>query len=165
VRGSSDIYIAPSDSFGALRPFIATSANEVTPDVSPDGRWIAYTSDESQVNEIYVQALPGPGPRLQVSVNGGIEPVWDSNGTLFYRTGQWILSASIGGSPLRVLRRDSLFADKYALSRNSRTWDVFPSGREFLFLRTPPVTAMTEIMVVLNWQQMPGPQRTDSRER
>jgi hypothetical protein len=165
VPGGRDIYIASSDSLGALRPFIASTANEVTPEVSPDGHWIAYTSDESQVNEIYVQALPGPGPRLQVSVNGGVEPVWDSNGTLFYRTGGWVLSASLGDSPLQVLRRDSLFEESYDASRYTRTWDVFPGGREFLFLRAPEVRTATEVMVILNWQQMLGPQRTGSAER
>jgi hypothetical protein len=162
---NSDIYIAPSDFSAAPRPFVATAAMEVTPEVSPNGRWLAYASNESDTEEIYVQPIPGPGPRLQVSVNGGAEPVWGTDEMLYYRAGGRLHVAILGGLPLQLVRRDSLFVDVYDGSRNVRTWDVFPGGREFLFVRSSSEPAATGVMVVLNWQQMVGPQRTDSRER
>jgi hypothetical protein len=166
-RGSNrDIFVARSDSPGSRTPLVATAANEFHPEVSPDGRWIAYVSDESRANEIYVQPLPGPGPRLQVSIDGGREPVWDSSNTLYYRSNGRIQSATLGGSPLSVVRRESLVTDNnYAFGNFNRVWDVFPGGREFLFVASPQEQSATAVMVVLNWQQMAGPQTTDPRSR
>jgi Tol biopolymer transport system component len=164
-RSNRDILIAPSDSAGSLRPLIASSAIEITPDISPSGRWLAYASDESENEEIYVQPLPGPGPRVQVSVDGGSEPVWGSEQTLFYRAGGRIHMATLGGSPLQVTQRDSLFVDEYRTSRTGRIWDVFPGAREFLLLKSPSAREDSEVFVVLHWQQMIDAQRTDSRER
>src|SRR4030095_16058896 len=70
------------------RAVIHTAANEMTPEFSPDGRWLAYVSNESQRNEVYVQPYPGPGERHQISNNGGEQPAWSGNGReLFYVQG------------------------------------------------------------------------------
>ena len=98
------------------------------------------------------------------SVNGGSEPVWGSDQTLYYRAGGRIHQATLGGSSLQVTLRDSLFTDEYESIRNGRTWDVFPGGREFLFVRST-ARGESEVMVVLNWQQMRGPQKTDAKDR
>jgi hypothetical protein len=156
----NDIHIAPSDTPGVARPFVASTASELHAEVSPDGRWLAYTSNESGRFEVYVQPLPGPGPRLQVSVNGGREPVWASEQALYYRGSGRIRAATLGGSPLRVTRHDSLFAETY-IAEVGRNWDVFPGAREFLFVSHPVTTTTSEITVVLNWQQMAGPQQTN----
>jgi hypothetical protein len=165
TRGNRDILIASSDSAGSLRPLIASSANEIMPDISPSGRWLAYASNESENEEIYVQPLPGPGPRLQVSVNGGSEPVWGSEQTLYYRAEGRIQMATLGGSPFQVTRRDSLFVDEYEASRTTRIWDVFPGGREFLLLKSPSAREASEVFVVLNWQQMLDARQAESRDR
>jgi serine/threonine protein kinase/Tol biopolymer transport system component len=165
IRANRDIHIAPSDSVGSLRPLIASAAHEITPDISPSGRWLAYASNESENEEIYVQPLPGPGPRIQVSVSGGSEPVWGSEQTLYYRAGGRIHMATLGGSPFQVTQRDSLFEDEYQTSRANRIWDVFPGGREFLLLKSPSAREASEVFVVLNWQQMLDARQTESRER
>jgi len=79
----------PSASSGQGRkaqPFLRTPFNEASPRFSPDGRWLAYISDESGRYEIYVQPYPGPGGKWQISAEGGRGPVWNPNGReLFYR--------------------------------------------------------------------------------
>ena len=66
-------------------PFLQTEASERLARFSPDGQWIAYISDESGTNEIYVQTFPGSGGKWQVSPNGGYSLTWTRNGKeLFY---------------------------------------------------------------------------------
>jgi len=81
--------------------------------------------------------------------------VWSRSGsTLFFRTLTSVTSAELGGSPLRVLRRDSLFADTFLRTRDvGRNWDVFPDGKEFVMIRLPQAAAPSTF-VVLNWQQL-----------
>ena len=65
---------------GKPEPFLRTPSNERYPAVSPDGRWIAYESDESGRDEVYVRPFPGPGGKWQISNAGGSLPVWSRNG-------------------------------------------------------------------------------------
>ncbi len=70
------------------RALIQTAANETSPEFSPDGRWLAYVSNESGRHEVYVQPYPGPGERHLISTNGGEQPAWSGNGReLFYVQG------------------------------------------------------------------------------
>ena len=88
----------PSAGSGQVRkaqPFLRTRFDEAEPKFSPDGRWLAYISDESGRYEIYVQPYPGPGGKWQISTEGGTEPVWNPNGReLFYRSGDKMM---VGG--------------------------------------------------------------------
>ena len=150
-----NLYLAPADSLSALRPLVATPAFEASPTISADGRLLGYVSDESGALEVYVQPLPGPGPRVQVSVNGGEEPVWSKSGnTLFYRGPARIMRATIGGNPVQVLARDSLFLDRFRRDGTSlhQNWDVFPGDREFLMIRS--TSERSGLLVVLNWPQL-----------
>jgi len=159
--GNRDIYLAPTDSLFALRSLLATSSIESRPDVSPDGRFITYTSDESGIPEIYVQPIPGPGPRLQVSINGGTESVWGARDEVLYRANGFVISARLQGA--RVTGRDTLFPDNYAVSANSRSWDVISGGRAFLFLRRPQGQRDQEVMALLNWHMLPSLRNGDSK--
>jgi Tol biopolymer transport system component len=135
----SNIWIAHVDSPNALRPFLTTSAIEKNPRVSPSGRLLAYVTDENGRDEVYVQPLPGGGGRLQVSHAGGQEPVWSADGReLFYRSGDgFVISATIAETPaLDVVRKDSLFVDAYMRSNVRANFDVFPNGKEFVFVQT-----------------------------
>ena len=70
------------------RALIQTAANEMSPEFSPDGRWLAYVSNQSGRHEVYVQPYPGPGERHLISTNGGGQPAWSRNGSeLFYVQG------------------------------------------------------------------------------
>ena len=80
--------------------FLQTQFNEGEPMFSPDGRWLAYGSDESGRPEIYVQPYPGPGGKWQISAEGGTEPAWNHNGReLFYRQGNKMMAADVTTQP------------------------------------------------------------------
>ena len=148
---TNDLYLAPMDSLGALRPLVVTSDGESAPAISPDGRWLAYASDESGENEIYLRPLPGEGPRVQVSVHGGWEPRWHPSGhAVYYRGPTRMMVAELGGEPLGVRRRDSLFVDGYErrANTNHRNWDLSLNGAEFLMIRARETEA---VKVVTNW--------------
>lgn len=105
-----DLYRFPLDSAGVERPYLATRANEVGPAFSPDGRWLAMASDESGRTEVYVRSFPDPSSRIQVSVDGGVEPFWSRDRSrLYYRSGQALMAARITMSPtFAVTGRDTV---------------------------------------------------------
>ena len=100
-----DIWVLRMSDRKAL-PFLHTTANECMPEFSPDGRWIAYVSNESGRFEIYVQPYPGPGGKWQISTDGGPEPVWNRNGReFFYRSGDKMMAVEITTQPSFVAGR------------------------------------------------------------
>jgi hypothetical protein len=134
---------------------VRTPFNEGSPIFSPDGRWLAYISDASGRHEIYVQPYPGPGGRLQISTEGGTEPVWSRNGReLFYRSGDKMMAVEIDTrSSFSAGKPKSLFQGSYlpapALLAN---YDVAPDGRHFLMLKPGgEEQAPTQVNLVLNW--------------
>ena len=123
---------------------------ESNPAVSPDGRWIAYRSDESGRNEVYVQRFPEMGGRVQISTAGGTAPLWSSDSAeLFYRQGEAMMAVAVdgtgaafgAGSPVR------LFEGRY-LDDLARNYDVAPDGR---FLMIKQADTLKQIHVVVNW--------------
>jgi eukaryotic-like serine/threonine-protein kinase len=160
TRGAfnSDVLVAPMDSLGATRPFATGRGDHWAPSLSADGRLLAWASNESGPgsSEVYVSPVPGPGPRLRVSVAGGREPVWSRSGaTLFFRGPRRMMMAEITPTPLRVGKLDSLFVDGYVrdAGAQSQNWDVFPGGNAFLMVRQESTQSALP-QVVLNWQQM-----------
>jgi Tol biopolymer transport system component len=138
-------------------PFLRTRFNEGGASFSPDGRWLAYVSNESGRPEIYVQPYPGPGGKWQISSGGGTEPLWNRNGReLFYRSSTGMLAVQIdtrsGFSPGKPA---VLFEGEYASSEFPATgiaYDVSPDGQRFLMVKelSQSPTA-TQINVVVNW--------------
>jgi tRNA A-37 threonylcarbamoyl transferase component Bud32 len=140
-------------------PAPAASASESHPRISPDGRWLAFASDESGRMEIYATSLAVAGPRVQISTRGGTEPMWDRSGSrLFYRGATRMMRATLTLSPtLAVVRRDSLFGDGYSHLGLSSA-DVFPDGRRFVMLVPEPVSFQTQL--ITNWpQRLASPRR------
>jgi serine/threonine protein kinase/Tol biopolymer transport system component len=139
-----------------VQPFLRTPFDESNPRFSPDGRWIAYMSDESGRNEIYVQPFPGPGGKLQVSRDGGREPVWNRNGReLFYRSGNKMVAVEMTTQPNFALGNPRVLFERpnvLAIVPISN-YDVSPDGRRFLMVKPTEQTqaAPTQINVVLNW--------------
>jgi dipeptidyl aminopeptidase/acylaminoacyl peptidase len=134
------------------QPFLKTSFNENAPQFSPDGRWLAYASDESGRTEIYAQPYPGPGGKWQISTEGGREPLWNRNGReLFYRNGTKMMGVEIGTQPsFSAGTPKVLFEGQYqTLSTSTPNYDVSPDGQRFLMLK--PVEQPAQIDVVLNW--------------
>jgi Tol biopolymer transport system component len=136
-------------------PFLRTPFDEGDPRFSPDGRWIAYMSDESGRSEIYVQPYPGPGGKWQISADGGTEPVWNRNGReLFYRNGNKMMAVEITTQPNFALGNPRvLFEGPYVLATVPiSNYDVSPDGRRFLMVKpVDSAAAATQINVVLNW--------------
>jgi Tol biopolymer transport system component len=133
------------------KPVVATRAYEEALRLSPDGRWIAYSTDESGAYEVVVQPFPGPGPRTQVSTNGGVEPVWSRDGRrLFYRTGRRVVAASLTTVPqLAVASRAELFDDVFLPATSPHAnYDVSPDGSHLLFLAG---VDDQRLMVAYNW--------------
>jgi Tol biopolymer transport system component len=135
--------------------FLRTTFNESVPRFSPDGRWLAYVSDESGHWEIYVQPYPGPGGKWQISTEGGTEPVWNPNGReLFYRTGDKMMVVDIATQPSFTAGKPRvLFEGQYLPTPVTfPNYDVSPDGQRFLMLKEGErATSATQINVVLNW--------------
>jgi serine/threonine-protein kinase len=140
-------------------PFLLTPFNEGGPTFSPDGHWLAYISDESGRQEIYVQPYPGPGGKWQISTEGGSEPEWDRNGReLFYRSGNKMMSVEVTTQPTfsagkpKVLFEGRYFAVQPPLAGTA--YDVSLDGQRFLMVKeTEATTSNTQINVVQNWFQ------------
>jgi Tol biopolymer transport system component len=141
------------------RPFLQTTFAESAAKFSPDGRWLAYQSDESGRNEIYVQPFPGPGGKWQISTEGGTEPWWARNGEIFYRNGNQLMVVETrtqpGSQPIFSAGTPrKLFEGPYVTTGIAITnYDVTADGQRFLMIK--PVAqqgaAATQIHVVLNW--------------
>ena len=124
------------------------------PSLSPDGRWLTYHSDESGTLEVYARPLHGIERRAQISIDGGTEPRWSQDGhRIVYRSRRSaFMSATIATSAggLSVVRRDSLFADRYVgNTRTHQLYDVHPDGRHFVVLDRS--TEDASLVVVSNW--------------
>jgi Tol biopolymer transport system component len=76
----SDIWVLPLDGDRKPIPFLTTPANEAQGELSPDGRWMVYTSNESGANDVYIQPFPVTGNKWLVSTGGGLEPHWRRDG-------------------------------------------------------------------------------------
>ena len=154
-RTVQDIWVLRPDRPGKPAPFLETPFGEGAPTFSPDGRWLAYVSNESGRNEIHVRPFPGPGEKVTISAEGGNEPVWSRNGReLFYRRGDAMTAVEITTSPvLKVGKPRRLFEKPYELS--SVLWpeyDVTPDGQRFMMVkRIDQDDAPAQINVVLNW--------------
>ena len=127
-----DIGILTMDDEPKTEVFLGTPFNEYHPMFSPDGRWLAYTSDESGRAEVYVRAFPGPGGKWQVSTDGGVYPLWAPSGReLFYRSGDKMMVVPISTAPeLRPGTPVVLFEEPYhklgLAVNNYHSYDVKP---------------------------------------
>jgi len=138
------------------QPFLRTPFNESSPRFSPDGRWLAYISDESGRYEVYVQPYPGPGGKWQISTEGGTEPTWNPNGReLFFRNGDKMMTVNIAAqSGFSASKPRMLFEGPYVPSPATATnYSISPDGQRFLMLKPADASdvAPTQINVVLNW--------------
>jgi WD40 repeat protein len=124
------------DSAPASRQVIPGTFGESAPALSPDGKWLAYQSDETGRMEVYVRPYPGPGGRVSVSLNGGTEPVWaHSRRELFFRSGDSLMSAAVALSPaFAVTGRRPLFTGSFVSGDAYREYDVAPDDQHFVML-------------------------------
>jgi Tol biopolymer transport system component len=147
----ADVWI---HSDGKTAPLLAGPANEWSATFSPDGRFVAFDTDEGGEDSVYLQPFPGPGPRTVVSIGGGGGPRWGHDGRLFYWSGtgqgQRMMAVDVKTAPvLRVGRPQALF-------ETDRRWpiydvDVTADGRFLALLPRETVGGPLELRVVLNW--------------
>ena len=157
----SDLCVLPLA--GEKRPFplANTVFDEDNGQFSPDGRWVAYQSNESGKNEIYVQSFPDPGSKLLVSTGGGIAPRWRPDGKeLFYIAPDSTLMAVPMQSTGEVLKPGvpaALFQTRIALGgtsvRQKHQYAVAPKGRRFLINASTSEPTASPIVVVTNWSR------------
>jgi len=153
--GGGDLYAVKMGDT-AMVPLVTGPARELSPAVSPDGRWLAYSSDESGAAEIYVRPFPDVATaRWQVSANGGINPVWARNGQeLFYINGRGEM-ASVALKPGATFSpgdpRALFSVSQFTVNGNAGVFDVSPDGKRFLMVRPVAGLGETELVVVQNW--------------
>jgi Tol biopolymer transport system component len=140
--------------FGDRKPFPFMQSHFTSNRVqfSPDGRWVAYQSNESGQFEVYVTPFPGPGGKTQISVGGGREPRWRHDGKeLFYLEGRTLMAADVKADETRfeVGAVHRLFQSR--VSTGNEVYDVSRDGQHFLLDVVDDDPASDAITVVVNW--------------
>jgi eukaryotic-like serine/threonine-protein kinase len=136
-----------------LKPFRKTSATERQGSFSPDGTYLAYSSDESGRSEVYVEQASASGARWQISTNGGEQPRWSRKGNeIFYRNGTKMMSVTVQSSPFSAAKPVELFDVDYDRGGAVAGYDVTPDGQHFL-MTAPEHPNPTEIRVVVGWPE------------
>ena len=140
----------------SARPFLETRFDEHEPTFSPDGRWIAYVSDETGRNEVFVRSFPDSGAKWSVSSGAGTEPVWSPDGKkLYYRAPAELMVVTVETRPSfsvsrpRAVLEDSF--ERFPGQPGFRSYDISPDGERFLVLESGEQTEYDTIYVVLNW--------------
>jgi serine/threonine protein kinase len=148
------------------RPLLEEKYIETLPRISPDGRWLAYTSDESGQVEIYVRPFPEveSGGRWQVSTNGGRGPLWSANGReLFYQSDEGVMVVDVDAEPTfrpgnpKILFQGTYYSN-FLMEAPVTHWDIHPDGKKFLMIKQPQTTVAEssagiphKIIIVTNW--------------
>ena len=149
-----EIWTAPLDSAGAAQPLLRSGAGDLRyPRIAPDGRWLAYTSNESGRTEVYLSPYPAvTRARWEVSADGGDEPRWTRGGReLVYRSGQRMMAVTVDPVSGGLGTPAELFRGPYVTSADGQSYDVTPDGGRFLMLRRPAGTEPRQVIVVTNW--------------
>jgi hypothetical protein len=158
VNLNDDIWVLDADVGPEPKPFLHSRFAERYPAFSPDGRWLAYASDESGRWEVFVRPYPGTGGRIQVSTGGGLEPRWSGDGgELFFRAENRMMVVSVTDDGDLVFGRPQpLFEDHYLrpskISADVHSYDVSADGSRFLMIQRDDQGAVNaDLKVVLGW--------------
>jgi serine/threonine-protein kinase len=159
--GAEDIGALSMEGERKWRPLLNEKHSESVPEVSHDGRWLAYHSNESGEREVYVRPFPDVNKgKMKVSVRGGTCPLWSPDGRkLYYRSGDAVMAVSVETeSALKFGKPEILFRGPYTPSsgREGHPWDISPDGKRFLMMKESGATTAAEmgprrINIVLNW--------------
>ena len=141
-----DVWAIAADGSDSI-PVAAGPASEAQPDFSPDGRWVAYESDESGRMEILVISFPDLAVKRQISINGGRAPRWDPRGgSLYYLERDRLMAVPMSSSSgLRLGTGEVLFQTP------ARVFDVSPDGRRFVLVLPNPALVLPGIHIVVDW--------------
>jgi Tol biopolymer transport system component/tRNA A-37 threonylcarbamoyl transferase component Bud32 len=157
TNGLYDLVLVSAATPHVLAPVLATPYNEESATLSPNGRWLAYASDETGRNEIYVRPYPAGGAKVLVSQGGGIEPRWSPDGrTLYYqseydRVPYLFAAGVVTGPEFAVTSRTPLFdISQFEPAEPHANWDVSPDGTHFVMVNQG---SLIEMVFVLNWPE------------
>jgi Tol biopolymer transport system component len=151
-RGAWDVWtLSIADKKPAA--FVAMPAAEITPAFSPDGRWIAYASDESGRQEVYVQPFPASGGKWQISTSGGNQPLWSRDGKeLFYVSpDNKLMAVNVKTSTGFEAGAPQALFEMRLRSVVGRRYDVAADGKRFLVNATIGEVKSSPITLVQNW--------------
>jgi Tol biopolymer transport system component len=158
--GFLEIWLVPVDGDRKPQTFLQGPFNVGGARFSPDGRWIAYVSDESGRDEVYVRRYPESGNRIQISADGGSQPVWARSGReLFFRNGDELLAVDVGAQATFTAGRPRLLFSRYNPQSESgqaydllADYDVSLDGQRFVMPKRELAAANAPTgSVVLNW--------------
>ena len=150
-----DLWRMPLAGGGEPSPLVTDPGRQYGAEISPDGRWLAYASDESGRNEVYVRPYPETGGKWQVSSNGGIEPHWAHDGrAVYFRNGHQLFSAAVEAGAAFVAGPPALAGRLQALSGagSARSYDIAPDGRILFLALLPSATAGRHPVLVTRWE-------------
>jgi Tol biopolymer transport system component len=157
-QSPSDLWLLPLAGDHRPSPFLQTTFIKTQAQISPDSRWIAYTSNESGTDEVYIQSFPTPGNKRQVSTNGGVQPRWRKDGReLFYlASDQRLMAVRVkldspfeADAPVPLFRTRLIPQGSQSLGLPT-AYDVSPDGQRFV-VTIPPDDLGPPITVILNW--------------
>jgi eukaryotic-like serine/threonine-protein kinase len=161
VRSATDIEVLSIEGERKYRVLLKETYAQMQPKISPDGRWLAYTSDESGQMQIYVRPFPDVNKgKWQISANGGSSPLWSRDGReLFYCGSDAVIAVPVRTEPAFYFETGKvLFQGKYSADWSGRVWDISSDGKRFLMMKeaatiaTPAAAeAPRKINIVLNW--------------
>jgi serine/threonine-protein kinase len=152
-----DIGVFTIGATSSITMLLAEPYNEHNGEISPDGRWLAFQSNETGRAEIYVRPFPNvSGSRTQISTGGGTRPVWSRDGReMFYLWQTAMMAVPVQTTPVfKAGAPQVLFKGDYSAPLVGRTFDVSPDGKKFLMLKAAPevkAPAQSSIIVVQNW--------------
>jgi len=153
----TDIALLQNAGRGPLTPIVASPFEDQHPAISPDNHWLAFTSDQSGNQQVYVRPYPGEGDQVQVSLTGGNEPLWSPDGRELYYRGvengePTLITAAVRTTPdFAVTARRPLFSiADYVGTIPHTNYSISPDGKTFAMVRQNPAT---RIMII---QNLPG---------
>jgi serine/threonine-protein kinase len=148
---SRDILGVPMTGEKKVTVFVSGAETENMPRFSPDGKWLAYQSNESGTFQVYVRPFPENGARIQISDNGGAEPIWGRSGrTFYYRdpSSQIVEVAVTTSGGFSIGARKVVLTGDYLTDASHANYDVAPDGR---FLMLKRAGAVSQTIIVHNW--------------
>jgi serine/threonine-protein kinase len=154
VLNKRRISMVSLDSSRVPRSIINTPYDNHSPSLSPDGKWIAYVSNETNLNQVYVRPFPGPGGKWQLSTDGGVEPLWSRTGReIFFRNGDKMIAVPVTtGATFTHGEPRELFSFRAIQGGvNHPSYDATADGQTFFMIRAATPIDQSGMIVLLHW--------------
>ncbi len=153
IQNTWDLWTVARDSGVAPRAYVTSPATDWGAHFSPDGKWVAFSSDESGTSEVYVRSFPDPSAKVQISAGGGLAPIWSRDGkSVTYTFGEAVIRARTSGAPsFQIISRDTVLTTggNIAFAAGNTNIDLSPDGNRILGVR--PLRRGSQLIAVPNW--------------